>query len=122
MRDICKGIVWIALIIGLFAGMMKAKAGTFDELQKELQGVHKLYPKEGVGQCLFDGKGVLTFKRELTRRQYPCIVGFKEKDGEMDFTVHYVLTFRNDGRPVALYAFDEKDKSQKTLWRFGASV
>ena len=115
MTPIFKGILVVLIAIGLWAVACKAKAGTLDELATALDGVSKVYPQAAdVGSCWFDENGAVTFKKDAMKTSRMCIVGMKLPDT----TVHYLLLGDEDGA-TELIVFDEKDKSQKVLWKKG---
>ena len=101
------------LILFLLAALLaiSADAKADEALLNHLQGKTVVYQ----GSCQFDAKGNLTFKQENMKTVEPCVVGMELPDESR----HYILLF--EGRkPKKLILYNEKDKTQKTLWVSGS--
>lgn len=114
MGQIMKGVGVVLVTIALFGAAMRVKAEPTEVLQSKLDGVVRVY----TGSCRFDARGVLTFKHDETKTSVSCNVGMKLPDQ----TVHYIVVFDQNDRPVELRVFDEKTKTQRTEWRAGVGV
>lgn len=94
------------LILLVLAAVMtvETNAAELKELLENKTAVYK-------GSCNVTKDGVLTFKKEETVASIPCIVGMELPDE----TKHYVLFYYNN-MPAKLVVYDEKTKTQVTLW------
>lgn len=112
MTPAFRGILWIALIIALFAGSQKVNAGTTDELREHLDG--KVPVHNGV--CWFDPQGKFSYTKQKASKR--CVVG---KDPE-DVDKEYLLILDGKEQATELLLYDPKTKVQKSLWKRGTAV
>ncbi len=110
MKQIAKGILVILATLLLFG---VAVAGTQDELREHLDGKQIVYN----GVCYFKKDGGITFSHKEMHVTKRCVVGMELPDQ----TKHYILLIDEKGAKELLL-YNEKDKSQKSIWRAGSDI
>jgi len=111
MTPVFKGILWIALVVGLWGLLApKARAESEERLNELISDKYVIY----VGTCNVGANGDLVFPPAPPKVALKCIVGI----GLDDEQKHYVLLYVND-RAARLVLFDKVAGTQTQLWRAG---